>query len=121
MKKRSIFSVPSPYQARPAEPSTQSLHLPSEAQDPDTQVEEVVDTLSSQLGFEDSPEDVEEVGVSTIHVRLDCSKAGRMLIPVAFSSPTKGSVIVSVLIDTGFMANFISNKFVQDNGLPTHA
>ncbi|KAA1088259.1 hypothetical protein PGTUg99_029809 [Puccinia graminis f. sp. tritici] len=43
-----------------------------------------------------------------------------MLIPVAFSSPSNGSVIASVLIDTGSMANFISDRFVAMNNLPTH-
>ncbi|KAA1063792.1 hypothetical protein PGT21_050060 [Puccinia graminis f. sp. tritici] len=123
LKKRSMFSVPSPYQARPLEPSFQPSQFSSDLSEiplRTDQVEDSAEAFSSQLGFEEASEEIEEVGVSTIHVRLDCSKAGRMLIPVAFSSPKNGSVIASVLIDTGSMANFISDKFVQDNDLPTH-
>ncbi|KAA1102733.1 hypothetical protein PGTUg99_034720 [Puccinia graminis f. sp. tritici] len=96
------------------------MHSMDDSLQPDDQQDNSAVPQDSQLGFEDFQEEVEEVGVSTIHVCLDCSKAGRMLIPVAFSSPTKGLVIASVLIDTGSMANFISDKFVKTNGLQTH-
>ncbi|KAA1084441.1 hypothetical protein PGT21_027987 [Puccinia graminis f. sp. tritici] len=118
-KKCSIFLVPSPYQARPSDSLVHQHQFPSEIVEQPAEFAEAADTLSSQLGFKEPQEDIEEVGVSTIHVRLDCSKAGRMLIPVAFDSPTNGTVIASVLIDTGSMANFISDRFVKANGLPT--
>ncbi|KAA1077666.1 hypothetical protein PGT21_015427 [Puccinia graminis f. sp. tritici] len=105
--------------ARP-EDARPSMHSMDDSLQPDDQQDNSAVPQDSQLGFEDFQEEVEEVGVSTIHVCLDCSKAGRMLIPVAFSSPTKGLVIASVLIDTGSMANFISDKFVKTNGLQTH-
>ncbi|EHS64002.1 uncharacterized protein PGTG_21932 [Puccinia graminis f. sp. tritici CRL 75-36-700-3] len=77
---RSLFSVPSPYQAVPTNQQRSPLPL-----NPPTQLEIPQDSSDldfSKFGFKEDQEEVEEVGVSTIQVWLDCSKAGRMLIPV---------------------------------------
>ncbi|KAA1115056.1 hypothetical protein PGT21_030475 [Puccinia graminis f. sp. tritici] len=116
-RKRSLYSVPSPYQAQPVEYQAPEPMISSRQVVEDTSVQE--DISSSQLEFDVDSADMDEVAVSTVQVRLDCSKAGRMLIPVSFNAPG-GSAIASVLIDTGSMANFISSDFVQRNGLSTH-
>ncbi|KAA1101484.1 hypothetical protein PGT21_022218 [Puccinia graminis f. sp. tritici] len=122
-KRRSMFSVPSPYQARPIDQHHQHQQVSNQQTDlpgPFVAEPDVSELDRSAFAFQELLEEVEEAGVSTIQVQLDCSKAGRMLIPVSFKTSSAQSTIASVLIDTGSMANFISDRFVAKHGLPTH-
>ncbi|KAA1124724.1 hypothetical protein PGTUg99_032814 [Puccinia graminis f. sp. tritici] len=115
-RRRSMFSVPLPYQLRPKQPQQASIQ-----QSDSSEVEpETLELDQSAFSFQEMLEEVEEAGVSTIQVQLDCSKAGRMLIPVSFKTSSHQSTIASVLIDTGSMANFVSDRFVAKHRLPTH-
>ncbi|KAA1091017.1 hypothetical protein PGT21_050238 [Puccinia graminis f. sp. tritici] len=117
-RKRDLLSVPSPYQARPLDRPQQRSPSPPVQSTSLEQHHDTQDLDSSDFAFQ---EEVEEVGVSTVHVRLDCSKAGRMVIPVSFKTANQQSAIASVLIDTGSMANFISDRFVSRHHLETQA
>ena len=74
---------------------------------------------SNPIGFDEPEDESEVIPVATVWVRLDVSKAGRILIPVSFRTLANESVIASVLVDTGSMANFISDRFIQENRLPS--
>jgi hypothetical protein len=53
-----------------------------------------------------------DVPISTVHVCLDCSKKGRLLVPASFKNPEGSWVTANILVNTGAMANFISEDFV---------
>jgi hypothetical protein len=71
------------------------------------------------LGFDEIYEEYKEVDctpitipISTVHVKLDCSTQGRLLVLVSFKD-SKGTLFpATVLVDTGAMANFVNKGFV---------
>ncbi|KAH9441395.1 hypothetical protein Pst134EB_030060 [Puccinia striiformis f. sp. tritici] len=70
-------------------------------------------------GYDEVYDNLLEAELATVKVRLDTSRAGRIMVPVSLQvSPTR-SVLASVLVDTGAMANFINKKFVEDHQLST--
>jgi hypothetical protein len=58
-----------------------------------------------------------EVPIASVHVKLDCSTAGHLLVPAAFKTPDGDIVPTTILVDTGAMVNFINEGFVQKQGL----
>ncbi|KAH9450902.1 hypothetical protein Pst134EB_018411 [Puccinia striiformis f. sp. tritici] len=70
-------------------------------------------------GFDEDYDDLIDADLATVQVRLDTSCAGRIVVLVAFQVSPSKSVVASVLVDTGAMANFISKKFIDDNLLRT--
>lgn len=66
--------------------------------------------------YEDSACATVEVPVSTFQIRLDCSVGSCLLVPVSFK--LAGQLIpATILVDTGVMANFINEQFVQQHNL----
>ncbi|PLW30877.1 hypothetical protein PCANC_20109 [Puccinia coronata f. sp. avenae] len=57
------------------------------------------------------------VPVNTVHVRLDCTKGGRLIVPAMFKAPEGVLVKANILVDTGAMANFVSEEFVRRHDL----
>jgi hypothetical protein len=57
------------------------------------------------------------VPVNTVHVRMDCSKGGQLIVLVSFKTGEGALVTANILVDTGVMANFISEDFVQQHDL----
>ncbi|PLW40852.1 hypothetical protein PCANC_11024 [Puccinia coronata f. sp. avenae] len=51
--------------------------------------------------------------VNTVHVRLDCSKGGRLMVPASFKGPNGVMVAANILMDTRAMANFVSKEFIR--------
>ncbi|KNZ52015.1 hypothetical protein VP01_372g3 [Puccinia sorghi] len=81
---------------------------------------------ADMVGFDEQYDDYEEahaatVRVSTVHVRLDCSKGGRILVPASFKTPGGELVQATILVDTGSMANFVNDDFVRKHDLKHHA
>ncbi|PLW50811.1 hypothetical protein PCANC_14322 [Puccinia coronata f. sp. avenae] len=81
--------------------------------------------LGHGQGYDEEYEDLDdtacaavEIPIATVHVRLDCSKKGCLLVPATFKSSTGSWVSANVLVDTGAMANFISEEFVRRHDLP---
>ncbi|OAV85596.1 hypothetical protein PTTG_30405 [Puccinia triticina 1-1 BBBD Race 1] len=72
---------------------------------------------ANPIGYDEPKDESEAIPVATVQVRLDLSKAGRILIPVSFRTSSTSSVIASVLVDTGSMANFISDWFIREHRL----
>ncbi|KAI7967522.1 hypothetical protein MJO29_000799 [Puccinia striiformis f. sp. tritici] len=70
------------------------------------------------LGFDEIYDDLSEAQLATVQVRLDTSRSGRIIVPVSFQVSPSKSVVASVLVDTGAMANFINKKFITDHQLP---
>jgi hypothetical protein len=58
-----------------------------------------------------------EVPIATVHVRLDFSKKGRLLVLASLKASDGSWVTTNILVDTGAMANFISEKFVRPHDL----
>ncbi|KAH9463244.1 hypothetical protein Pst134EA_015328 [Puccinia striiformis f. sp. tritici] len=69
-------------------------------------------------GFDEVYDDVSEAHLATVEVSLDTSRTGRIVVPVSFQVSPSKSVVASVLVDTGAMANFINQKFIDDHQLP---
>ncbi|KAA1129112.1 hypothetical protein PGTUg99_029840 [Puccinia graminis f. sp. tritici] len=59
-----------------------------------------------------------EISVDTVHVQLDCSIKGRLLLPLAFKGPDGVLASATVLADTGAMANFVNESFIRKHDLP---
>ncbi|PLW16903.1 hypothetical protein PCANC_20151 [Puccinia coronata f. sp. avenae] len=57
------------------------------------------------------------VPVNTVHVWLDCSQGGRLIVPAVFKAPDGVLVKANILVDTGAMANFASKEFVRKHAL----
>ncbi|PLW40620.1 hypothetical protein PCANC_13025 [Puccinia coronata f. sp. avenae] len=57
------------------------------------------------------------VPVNTVHVWLDCTKGGRLIVPAMFKAPEGVLVKANILVDTGAMANFVSEEFVRRHDL----
>jgi hypothetical protein len=75
-------------------------------------------------GHDECYEDLEEaeaavVPVSTVHVLLDVSKEGRILVPTVFRLAGGVTIPATILVDTGSMANFINEGFVRKHDLKT--
>ncbi|KAH9457389.1 hypothetical protein Pst134EA_021267 [Puccinia striiformis f. sp. tritici] len=70
-------------------------------------------------GFDEVYDEFIESHLATVAVRLDTSRTGRIMVPVSFQVSPSRSVVASVLVDTGAMANFVNKKFIDDNQLPT--
>ncbi|PLW34431.1 hypothetical protein PCANC_20206 [Puccinia coronata f. sp. avenae] len=75
-------------------------------------------------GHDECYEDLEEaeaavVPVSTVHVRLDISKGGCILVPTVFRLAGGVTIPATILVDTGLMANFINEGFVRKHDLKT--
>ncbi|KAH9462041.1 hypothetical protein Pst134EB_005958 [Puccinia striiformis f. sp. tritici] len=60
------------------------------------------------FGYDEVYEDVVDADIATVKVQLDTSRSGRIMVPVSFQVSSSKSVIASVLVDTGAMANFVS-------------
>ncbi|KAH9459172.1 hypothetical protein Pst134EA_033023 [Puccinia striiformis f. sp. tritici] len=71
------------------------------------------------FGYDGVYDDICEADLATVEVQLDTSRAGRIMIPVSFQVSPSKSVVASVLVDTGAMANFVSKRFIEENQLPT--
>ncbi|PLW14564.1 hypothetical protein PCANC_15728 [Puccinia coronata f. sp. avenae] len=75
-------------------------------------------------GHDEMYEDLEEaeaaiVPVSTVHVQLDVSKGGRILVPTVFKLAGGVTIPATILVDTGSMANFINKGFIRKHDLKT--
>ncbi|PLW57478.1 hypothetical protein PCANC_02618 [Puccinia coronata f. sp. avenae] len=72
----------------------------------------------------DNYEDYEEAEVvtfpvSTVHVQLDVTKGGRILVPVLFKLAGGVLIPATILVETGSMANFINKGSVRKFDLKT--
>jgi hypothetical protein len=90
--------------------------------DPDAPV------LGSFQGFDKHYKDlvetacaIEEIPIATVHVQLDCLKKGRLLVLALFKEPEGAWATANILVDTGAMANFVSDDFVRCHNLPLQA
>ena len=75
-------------------------------------------------GFDELYEDYEDmecatVPVSTVHVRLDCSKGGQIFVLTAFKALGGILVHTTILFNTGSMAIFINEEFICKHNLKT--
>ncbi|PLW13242.1 hypothetical protein PCANC_18023 [Puccinia coronata f. sp. avenae] len=68
--------------------------------------------------FEEALCAVFDVPIATVHVRLDCSKKGQLIVPVLFKGPDGVWALANILVDTGAMANFFSEEFIRCHVLP---
>jgi hypothetical protein len=59
------------------------------------------------------------VPVSTVHVRLDVSKGGRILVTTMFKLAGGVMIPATILVNTSSMANFINKGFVRKHDLRT--
>ncbi|PLW44624.1 hypothetical protein PCASD_05160 [Puccinia coronata f. sp. avenae] len=78
----------------------------------------------ADLGFDEIYTEFEEtecapisVPISTVHIKLDCSVKGRLLVPVSFKEADGVLFPATVLIDTGAMANFVNKGFIRRHSL----
>ncbi|KAI7951025.1 hypothetical protein MJO29_009699 [Puccinia striiformis f. sp. tritici] len=76
-------------------------------------------TPSGDFGYDEVYEDVVNADLATVKVQLDTSRSGRIMVPVSFQVSPSKSVVASVLVDTGAMANFVNKRFVDENQLLT--
>jgi len=75
-------------------------------------------------GFDELYDDYDEtdcstVSVSSVHVRLDCSAGGRIVVPATFKAPNGVLISATILVDTGSMANFVNEGFVRKHDFKT--
>ncbi|PLW22012.1 hypothetical protein PCANC_04360 [Puccinia coronata f. sp. avenae] len=100
-------SQPLTYRA-PVEPGEHSINQLAVYQvDPEAPV------LGNHQGFDEVYKEfdlvacaIEEVPIATVHICLDCSKKGRILVPASFKGPDGVWATANILVDTGAMANF---------------
>ncbi|PLW53245.1 hypothetical protein PCANC_07506 [Puccinia coronata f. sp. avenae] len=92
---------------------------------PDPAVDPKAPILGNHQGFDKIYEEfnsilctIKEVPIATVHVRLDCTKKGCLLVPASFKGPEGVWAGANILVDTGAMANFISDEFVRRHNLP---
>ncbi|PLW39727.1 hypothetical protein PCASD_09627 [Puccinia coronata f. sp. avenae] len=79
-----------------------------------------------ELGFDEvyaEYEEVEEalvsVPIATVHIKLDHSTAGCLLVPILFKDQDVSLFPATVLVDTGAMANFVNKEFEAVGGVVT--
>jgi hypothetical protein len=84
--------------------------------------------LGSCQGFDKHYEDlaetlcaIEDIPIATVHVKLDCSKKGWLLVLALFKSWDGVWATAKILVNNGAMANFVSNYFFRRHDLPLHA
>ncbi|KAH9455985.1 hypothetical protein Pst134EB_012209 [Puccinia striiformis f. sp. tritici] len=64
-------------------------------------------------------EDVVDADLATVKVQLDTSRSGHIMVRVSFQVSPSKSVVASVLVDAGAMANFVNKRFINKNHLST--
>jgi hypothetical protein len=57
------------------------------------------------------------VPVNTLHMRLDCLKGCQLIVPALFKGLEGAMVVANILVNTGGMANFVSEEFIHQHDL----
>ena len=79
------------------------------------QVDPKAQVLGNYQGFEKFYEEfdaIKDIPVATVHVRLDCSKKGCLLVSALFKRMEGVWEAANILVNMGAMANFIRKEFV---------
>ncbi|PLW56751.1 hypothetical protein PCANC_01715 [Puccinia coronata f. sp. avenae] len=119
-----VALINSPQEVTPSPPLTyHTTHPPA----PSAPVAlEHKDFLSHQevLGFDEVYKEYEEaecapvtIPISTVHIQLDRTVKGCLLVPVSFKDVNGSLFPATVLVDTGAMANFVNKGFVRRHAL----
>ncbi|PLW58122.1 hypothetical protein PCANC_04120 [Puccinia coronata f. sp. avenae] len=114
-----IQQVPQPHNSPPLIYHPLPDNVPT--MDPSAEAELV---MGNYRNYDEEYDDYKEpscsnvnVPVNTVHVWLDCSQGGRLIVPAMFKAPDGVLVKANILVDTGAMANFASKEFVRKHAL----